>query len=283
MITLRAEFEKRGWSIIHFKTDSIKIPNMTNEQKQFVMEFGKKYGYEFEHEATYEKFCLVNESTYIAKYDDKGIRNKGGKEANEWTATGTQFQVPYIFKSLFSKEEIVFDDMCETKSVKTSMYLDMNEGYPDVSEYEKVKKVREISKVKQMNGKLTKRDLELLERYSSKTDEEIDELIATGHNYKFIGKVGRFTPICSGCGGGVLLRESDKNKYAAVTGTKGYRWLEASTVKGTYLEDFVDKAYYLDLKAKAIEQISMYHDFEDFVSDKKIPPLYDITSDELPF
>jgi hypothetical protein len=92
------------------------------------MEFGKKYGYTFEHEATYERMCLMNDAVYIAKYDDKGIRNKGGKHAGEWTATGKQFQVPYVFKTLFSHEEIIFDDLCETRSVKTSMYLDMNEN-----------------------------------------------------------------------------------------------------------------------------------------------------------
>ena len=83
------------------------------------MDFGKKYGYTFEHEATYEKMCLVNNAVYIAKY-------RGG----EWTATGTQFAVPYVFKKLFSKEPIEFKDLCETKEVKTAIYLDMNEKLP---------------------------------------------------------------------------------------------------------------------------------------------------------
>ena len=128
MIDLKEEVQKRGFTVAHIKTDSIKIPNATPEIIEFVMEFGKKYGYTFEHEATYERMCLVNESTYIAKYDDKGIRGKKGKHAGEWTATGKQFQIPYIFKSLFSHEEITLEDLCETRSVSTSMYLDMNEG-----------------------------------------------------------------------------------------------------------------------------------------------------------
>ena len=50
------------------------------------------------------------------------------KEGGEWTATGTQFQVPYVFKTLFSHEDIVFNDLCETKSVsKGAIYLDKNE------------------------------------------------------------------------------------------------------------------------------------------------------------
>ena len=127
MIDLKEEVEKRGFKVAHIKTDSIKIPNATDDIIQFVMEFGKRYGYTFEHEATYERMCLMNDAVYIAKYDDHGIRNKHGKHAGEWTATGKQFQVPYVFKTLFSHEDIIFDDLCETRSVKTAMYLDMNE------------------------------------------------------------------------------------------------------------------------------------------------------------
>ena len=128
MVDLKEEVQKRGFTVAHIKTDSIKIPNATPEIIDFVMEFGKKYGYNFEHEATYERMCLMNDAVYIAKYDDKGKRNKGGKDAGKWTATGKQFQVPYVFKTLFSHEDIIFDDLCETRSVSTAMYLDMNEG-----------------------------------------------------------------------------------------------------------------------------------------------------------
>ena len=95
---------------------------------EFVMEYGAQYGYTFEHEATYEKMCLVNDAVYIAKYSDEELN---GKHAGQWTATGTQFQVPYVFKTLFSKDPIEFEDMCETKQVSTSMYLDMNEELPE--------------------------------------------------------------------------------------------------------------------------------------------------------
>lgn len=121
MVNLKHEVEKRGFTVAHIKTDSIKIPNATPEIIQFVMDYGKHYGYTFEHEATYEKMCLVNDAVYIAKYND------GGK----WTATGTQFAVPYVFKTLFSKEPIEFDDMCEAKSVATALHLDMNENLPE--------------------------------------------------------------------------------------------------------------------------------------------------------
>ena len=124
MVNLKHEVQERGYTVAHIKTDSIKIPNATPEIIQFVMDYGKKYGYSFEHEATYDRMCLVNDAVYIAKY-------KGGKHDGEWTATGTQFQVPYVFKALFSKEPIEFSDMCETKQVSTALYLDMNEGLPE--------------------------------------------------------------------------------------------------------------------------------------------------------
>ena len=120
MVNLKHEVQKRGYTVAHIKTDSIKIPDATPEIIQFVMGYGKEYGYIFEHEATYDRMCLVNDAVYIAKYKD-------GKHAGEWTATGTQFQVPYVFKKLFSKEPIEFEDMCETKSVSSALYLDMNE------------------------------------------------------------------------------------------------------------------------------------------------------------
>ena len=120
MRTLQDEVQSRGFTVAHIKTDSIKIPDATPDIIDFVMEFGKKYGYTFEHEATYEKMCLVNDAVYIAKYKD-----------GDWTATGTQFQVPYVFKTLFSKEPIEFEDLCETKSVTTALYLDMNEQLPE--------------------------------------------------------------------------------------------------------------------------------------------------------
>lgn len=121
MINLKHEVQNLGYTVAHIKTDSIKIPDADEKIINFVMDYGKKYGYNFEHEATYDRMCLVNDAVYIARYKD-------GKKAGQWTAIGTQFQVPYVFKSLFSREEINFEDMCETKSVSTALYLDLNEN-----------------------------------------------------------------------------------------------------------------------------------------------------------
>lgn len=226
MIDLKNEVQKRGFIVAHIKTDSIKIPDATPDIIQFVMEFGERYGYTFEHEATYDRMCLVNDAVYIAKYKD-------GKHAGEWTATGTQFAVPYVFKKLFSKEDICFEDMCETKSVSSALYLDKNEDLPEGE-----------------------------------------------HNYHFVGKVGNFCPIKSGCGGAELLREAkDKDgniKYSSAVGAKGYRWLESEMVKELGKEKDIDRSYYDRLVDDAVETISKYGDFEWFVSDDPyMGPEYD--------
>lgn len=115
MIDLKHACQEMGVQVVHIKTDSIKIPNATPEIIDMVVEFGKKYGYEFEHEATYEKFALFNDAVYVARY--------GGK----WEAVGKQFQEPYVFKKLFTNEEIEFEDLFEARSIlKGAMYLDFN-------------------------------------------------------------------------------------------------------------------------------------------------------------
>lgn len=207
MVNLKHAVQDQGFTVAHIKTDSIKIPNATPDIVKFVMDYGKEYGYTFEHEATYDRMCLVNDAVYIARYED-----------GKWTATGTQFQVPYVFKKLFSREPIEFDDLCETKSVSTALYLDMNEGLPE-----------------------------------------------DAHNYKFVGRVGRFSPIKAGCGGGLLLRKTDKG-YSAATGSKGYRWMESEEVKKLGKEKDVDRSYYDRLVDEAVETISQYGDFEQFIS-----------------
>lgn len=260
MRTLQDEVQKRGFKVAHIKTDSIKIPDATPEIIEFCMEFATQYGYTFEHEATYDRMCLVNDAVYIAKYKD-------GKHAGEWTATGTQFQVPYVFKKLFSKEPIEFEDMCETKSVTSALYLDMNEGLPDVSELEKeleriVKRAKEFGVTMDLSG--------------NSGDDELDPLvkeIAKGHNYIFVGKVGQFCPMKSGTGGGLLVREKD-GKYYSATGAKGYRWMESEMVKELGKQNDIDRDYYEHLVDDAKLAICEYGNFEWFISDdsEKIGP-----------
>lgn len=213
MVDLKHAVQERGFTVAHIKTDSIKIPNATPEIIQFVMDFGKRYGYTFEHEATYSRMCLVNDAVYIAQYD-----------SGEWTATGKQFAVPYVFKTLFSREPIVFDDMCETFSVSNAaLYLDANENSPEGE-----------------------------------------------HNYVFVGRVSAFTPVLPGYGGGELLRgvqqEDGTIKYSSASGAKGYRWMESELIRAAHDDSLVNRDYYRNLVDKAIEKISQYGDFDEFVN-----------------
>lgn len=247
MRTLQDEVQQRGFTVAHIKTDSIKIPDATPEIIDFCMNFAKKYGYTFEHEATYEKMCLVNNAVYIAKYLDADtakaqygyIPEKNEKKGGKWTATGTQFQVPYVFKTLFSKEPIEFPDLCETKTVsKGAIYLDKNEDLPEGE-----------------------------------------------HNYIFVGRVGQFCPIIPGKGGALLLREAGlsdtgERKYASVTGAKDYRWLESEAVYSLHMEDDIDKAYFDKEVNEAVGEISKYGDFEWFAADDSGTPPWNDIQDE---
>lgn len=115
MIDLKHMIQEAGYTVAHIKTDSVKIPNADQKIIDKVIEFGARYGYEFEHEATYDKFFLANDAVYVAKKGDS------------WDAVGAQFQHPFVFKSLFSNEDLEFDDYCEGRSViQGTMYLDLD-------------------------------------------------------------------------------------------------------------------------------------------------------------
>lgn len=217
MVDLAEEVKKKGYLVAHIKTDSIKIPDVTEEIWEFVKEFGLRYGYSFEWEATYDKMCLINDAVYIARY----LKEDG--TLGEWTATGARFAEPYVFKTLFSGEPLIFKDYCQTKNVvKGEMYLDMNEDLPEGE-----------------------------------------------HNYIFVGKTGSFVPILPGKGGGDLLCSQDREKYDAVTGTKGYMWLEAETVRNMDKIDDINISYFDKMADAAKAKIEALGDFNWFVDNKK--------------
>ena len=257
MTLLKSEVEKRGAKVCHIKTDSIKIPNATDDIREFVIKFGREYGYEFETEADFDKFCLVNDAVYVAKYK-KPLQDKKTKKDIWWTATGTQFQIPYIFKTLFSGEELTFNDFCETKSVsKGAIVVDMNENLPQLTAVE-TKEMNDILKIRDPESGVSVE--KLMKRYGL-TPETIDERLAeldtkekASHNYIFVGRVGQFTPIVEGGGGGILYR-NDNDKYYAVAGTKGFRWLESEVVRTLDKQDKIDRRYYDQLAEDAIKTI----------------------------
>lgn len=204
MIDLKYEVMKRGFQVVHIKTDSIKIPNCPPDLIRFITDFGRGYGYDFELEATYEKFCLVNDAVYIARSGDL------------WTAVGAQFAHPYVYKTLFSQEPIEFDDLCETKTVqKGVMYLDFT------------------------------------------GTGELDQMV-------HVGRAGSFVPVEEN--GADLYRVADGKKYA-VTGTKGYKWIEREIAAQREMisELRVDMTYFEELRKEAFEAIDDYEPFERFV------------------
>ena len=128
MIDLKHALQDRDYKVVHIKTDSVKIPDATAKIIKFISKFGEDYGYEFEHETTFDKLCLVNDAVYIAL---KVVQEDTGCH-KVWKAVGAQFQHPYVFKTLFSGEELVFDDFCENKNViQGTMYLDRKEHSKD--------------------------------------------------------------------------------------------------------------------------------------------------------
>jgi energy-coupling factor transporter ATP-binding protein EcfA2 len=207
MIDLKNALQEAGHRVVHIKTDSVKIPNATGKQIAFVIRHGKQYGYDFEHEVTYDKLCLVNDAVYIARKD------------STWTAVGSQFQHPYVYKTLFSGEELTFDDFCESKNVvQGTMYLDREER---------------------------------------EKGEELDH-----RNMRFLGRTGRFVPVQEG--GGTLYRVKD-DKYYAVAGTKGYRWIDAEIAQ-TISDLKIDMSYFEKLKDEAVKTIEQFGSFEELVN-----------------
>jgi hypothetical protein len=235
MVDLVNAIEEEGYQVIHVKTDSVKIPDIDDDIIEFVYDFAAKYGYAMEHEVTYDKLALVNDAVYIAKETDED--NKP-----HWTAVGAQFQHPFVFKTLFSKEPVTFDDMCETKQVvKGAMYLDFQEdkGTPN-------------------------------------------QPFAGMH---FVGRVGLFVPVIEEVGGATLTVVRDDKPYA-VSGTKGYKWLEAEMIKvmrpelldrmpferledaiqGTgSIADVLDMPYYNQRLEDAVQTIEKFGSFDEFV------------------
>lgn len=218
MMDLKEFVEDRGFVAAHIKTDSIKIPDATPEIIEEVSRFGEKYGYTFEHEATYDRMALVNDAVYIAKY---GWHAEEPELVGKWTATGAQFQHPYVYKTLFSQEPITWDDYCETKQVmQGTMYLD----------FESVQK----------------------------------PMFQTDGTLQFVGKISRFVPVTPESGGGVLYRIKDDKRYA-VTGTKGFFWLEADVARARGRDIEIDMSYFESLQKDAIDTIEKYGNFEEFI------------------
>jgi hypothetical protein len=218
MIDLKNECIDNGWQVIHIKTDSIKIPNAEPNIIEFIKKRGKEYGYDFEVEETYDKFCLVNDAVYIARSGDS------------WSAVGSQFQHPYVYKTLFSKEEIEFDDLCETKNVtKGVMYLAFN-GAESLEDMRFVG--RTGSFMPTPNGGILWRVVDVEKKLPDGTQVTI------------------------------------KNAKYHVTGTKGHLWIEREVAnhRQTIGELETDMSYFEALEQDAIQAIEQFVPLKEFTA-----------------
>lgn len=121
MIDLKHAAQDKGYKVIHIKTDSIKLADATQDQIDFVVDFGKKYGYNFEVEHIFDRLALLNKAVLVGKVED----NEKWPDHGQWEAIGAEFQDPYIFKTLCTGEPIMNTDFFVTKSVKKgTMYID---------------------------------------------------------------------------------------------------------------------------------------------------------------
>ena len=117
MIDLKHALQERGCKPIHFKTDSVKIADHDKSDIQFVKDFGEKYGYTFSVEGVFDRLVLINDAVLIGRWN--GV----------WHAVGARFAQPYVYKTLFSKEDVFFEDYVERRSVKKgTMYIEMDDG-----------------------------------------------------------------------------------------------------------------------------------------------------------
>lgn len=231
MKTLRDELVLRGYKVIHIKTDSIKIPDITEEVIDVCNLFAERYGYTFEHEATYDRICLVNDSVYIAKYNEEGLINKGGKKANQWAATGEQFAVPYVFKKCFSHEPIEFEDLCEVKAVTNSaIYLNFNED-KDEDQLQFIGKVGLFCPVRSGVGG------GILVRSAIKKGVPSYDAVTRTKGYRWL--------------------ESSKIK----------EMMEKGMTLENIMNDVIDMTYYTTLVDKTIDSLNKYGDYERFVGD----------------
>jgi hypothetical protein len=133
-----------------------------------------------------------------------------------------------------------------------AMYLDQNEKMTEDLQAKLYSLEREYAEAK--NGKMA------IRKQINAVKEEIEQI----HNLRFIGRCGLFVPVVEGNDGGHLLR-IDGEKVGSVSGTKGYRWLEAAEVIKNGLEDQIDMSYYRKLIDTSIAHIAAYGDVEEFL------------------
>lgn len=235
MRTLQDEVTDRGYTVVGIRTDSIKIANANREIVDFCIDFATQYGYAFDFETVYDRIALVNNAVYIAKYMAPNLCED-------------------IYTYIPKENKKHGGEWTATGAQFAEPYVFKKLFSHEAIDFDDVCAVKEVKSVDGM----------FLDMNEGLDPDE--------HNYQFIGRVGLFCPIKAGYGGGELMVKRD-DKYSAVTGTKGYRWLEAEQVKMLSMEDAIDVGYFNRLVDEAVDTISQYGDFEAFVGDHEYVPV----------
>ena len=98
-----------------------------------------------------------------------------------------------------------------------------------------------------------------------------EDLSLDEHNYCFVGKVGQFTPVKEGKGGGdlvVIAKDKEGNdKYDFAQEAKGYKWKQTLEIHDL---DDIDRNFYIEKVDAAKDVINEFciasnYDLEEFL------------------
>lgn len=254
MMMLEEELNARGCNVVHVKTDSMKITNYLQEDIQYAMDRANEFGYTFELECIFDRLALTNKSTNIGH-----IEGKPEYDAHAWEAVGAQYAEPFVFKKLFSHEELIEEDFMTLKSSTSPIYL--GDRFIGKNAYvyasltgEELCAIREENIAQSIQTKvqkpiekyLPKRDYEglpLAEQEANRVAKISKELIARGFNIS----PERVQNIIDN-----NFPETKVSKRSALAGTKDWVWRLSTEYKG---KDDINMGYYGKLIDDAVGDI----------------------------
>ena len=236
MMKLKRELQDMGQQVIHVKTDSVKLPGANEKIYEYCQKRAHEYGYNFEHEATFSKLALVNKAVIIGQVSWPEYK-KG-----EWEAIGAQFAFPYVYKKLFSHEDLVEEDFAILKAAQSSImlgdrFIGKNAQFYASKTGEELYRTGEVDLAKKVQTRVNNQlkndpdgytDLTKIGKDLNISDEEVFEIIQSGYKPKMI------------------------ETFNSVAGTKGFLWKLWSEYKD---KNDIDIKYYEDLVADAVRNI----------------------------
>lgn len=249
MMMLEEEMVERSVNVIHVKTDSMKLTNYLPEDIDYAMKRANEFGYTFEIECVYDRLALVNKAVLIGHHEGKP--EHGPKT---WEAVGSQFAEPFVYKKLFSHEEIEEADFMSLKAVKSAIYLGERFIGKNANVYasntgEDLLSAREVNIAQSIQVRAQKP----IEKYLPKRDYE--GLSYAEQESNRVAKIAKELDLKPELVKNIIdnnFPKTNVTKYNYVTGTKGYKWGLSSEYKG---KDDVDMYYYKRLVDEAVDSI----------------------------